>query len=147
VINFSKFYLYHFLFLLLCRDGKQIEESNKYSFQTDGASRTIIIKNATLEDVAEYTCVAENVKTCTELELEGEEERVELLLSEIRTDVTVKKGEEVTFTAPFSKTMAKKPAVQWFFNGAEIKTSERVSFYLFLNYLSIGVLSIRNSST
>ena len=109
------------------RDGQQIEESGKYTFQTDGTSRTIIIKNATLEDVAEYTCIAENVRTYTELELEGEEEKVELLLSEIKTDVTVKKGEEVTFTAPFAKTMAKKPVMQWLFNGTEIKSSERVS--------------------
>ena len=80
-----------------------------------------------MEDVAEYTCIAENVRTSTELELEGEEEKVELLLSEVRTDVTVKKGEEVTFSTPFAKTMAKKPIVQWFFNSAEVRTSERVS--------------------
>ncbi len=122
--NFTK--LTHFS-ISLFRDGKAMEESAKYTFQSDGASRTIIIKNASLEDVAEYTCIAENVRTFTELELEGEEEKVELLLSEIRTDVTVKKGEEVTFTAPFAKTMAKKPVVQWLFNGTEVKNTERVS--------------------
>lgn len=112
---------------MVFRDGQQIQDSGKYTFQTDGANRTIIIKDATLEDVAEYTCVAENVRTFTELELEGQEEKVELLLSEVKTNVTVKKGEEVTFTAPFAKTMAKKPVVQWFFSGTEVKTSERVS--------------------
>lgn len=35
------------------KDGNIIDESSKYSFETDGESRTIIIKNATLEDVAE----------------------------------------------------------------------------------------------
>jgi hypothetical protein len=39
----------------------------------------------------------------------------------------VKKGEEVTFTAPFAKTMAKKPVVQWLCNGTEVKNTERVS--------------------
>merc|ERR1719266_3250232 len=31
------------------KDGENVKESNKYSFETDGASRSIIIKNATIE--------------------------------------------------------------------------------------------------
>ena len=108
------------------REGKQITENDKYSFETDGETRTIIIKNATLEDVAEYTCVAENVKSTTELELEGQEEKIEFVMTEIKTETTIKKGEEMIFTLPFSKTMAKKPNMQWFYNGTEIKTSEKV---------------------
>ena len=93
-----------------------------------------------MEDVAEYTCVAENVRTSTELELEGQEERIEFKSSEIKTDITIKKGEEVTFVLPFSNTMAKKPSMQWLYNGTEMKSSERVTFYtvfffLFLNKL------------
>mgnify|MGYP001345823957 FL=1 len=109
------------------REGKEVTESDKYSFETDGETRTIIIKNASLEDVAEYTCVAENVKSTTELELEGQEERIEFIMTEVKTETTIKKGEEMTFTLPFSKTMAKKPTMQWFYNGTEIKTSEKVS--------------------
>lgn len=112
---------------LFFREGKEITENSKYSFETAGDTRTIIIKNASLEDVAQYTCVAENVRSTTELELEGKEERIEFVMSEIKTESTIKKGEEVTFTLPFSKTMAKKPNMQWFFNGSELKTSERVS--------------------
>ena len=82
-----------------------------------------------MEDVAEYTCVAENVRTSTELELEGQEERIEFKSSEIKTDITIKKGEEVTFVLPFSNTMAKKPSMQWLYNGTEMKSSERVTFY------------------
>ena len=108
------------------REGKQITENDKYSFETDGETRTIIIKNATLEDVAEYTCVAENVKSTTELELEGQEEKIEFVMTEIKTETTIKKGEEMIFTLTFSKTMAKKPNMQWFYNGTEIKTSEKV---------------------
>ena len=110
------------------REGKEVTESDKYSFETDGETRTIIIKNASLEDVAEYTCVAENVKSTTELELEGQEEKIEFIMTEVKTESTIKKGEEMTFTLPFSKTMAKKPTMQWFYNGTEIKTSEKVSF-------------------
>ena len=108
------------------RDGNMIEQGGKYSFQTDGATRTIIIKNASLEDVAEYICVAENVRTSTELELEGQEEKIEFKLTEIKTEVTTKKGEEVTFVLPFAKTMAKKPNMEWFYNGTPINTSEKV---------------------
>ena len=103
-----------------------MNQSDKYRFASKGESRTITIKTASLEDVAEYTCVAENVCTTTELELEGEEERIELILAKTKTEVTIKKGEEVNFSLPFAKTMAKKPNMQWFYNGAEIKTSEKV---------------------
>jgi len=47
-------------------------------------------------------------------------------LSEIKTEVTIKKGEEVTFTLPFAKTMAKKPNMEWFYNDKTIKTSEKM---------------------
>ena len=109
------------------RDSKNIAEGDKYSFQVDGAHRTLIIKNATLEDVAEYTCVAENVKTFTELELEGQDEKIEFVKSEIKTDVMVKKGDEVIFNIPFVKTMAKKADMEWSYNGTVITSSEKVN--------------------
>eukprot|EP00088_Acartia_fossae_P004370 TRINITY_DN1186_c0_g1_i1.p1 TRINITY_DN1186_c0_g1~~TRINITY_DN1186_c0_g1_i1.p1 ORF type:complete len:1240 (-),score=512.43 TRINITY_DN1186_c0_g1_i1:1313-4834(-) len=107
------------------RDGKTITETEKYSFQVDGAHRTLIIKNATLEDIAEYTCVAENVKTFTELELEGQEEKLEI--SELQKDVMMKKGDEAVFNIPFAKTMAKKADMQWSFNGTVLQSSERMT--------------------
>ena len=112
------------------KDGKVIAEGDRYSFQVDGAHRTLIIKNATLEDVAEYTCVAENVKTFTELELEGQDEKLELLVAEIKKDVMVKKGDEVVFNVPFVKTMAKKAEMEWSFNGTVLKSSEKVIFII-----------------
>jgi len=47
------------------REGKTIAESSKYSFEVEGASRTIIIKGASVEDIGKYTCVAENVRLVT----------------------------------------------------------------------------------
>ena len=44
------------------RDGSVVTESSKYSFEVDGASKTIVIKGASIEDVGKYTCVAENVR-------------------------------------------------------------------------------------
>ena len=35
----------------LSRDGKEVTESSKYSFEVDGASKTIVIKGAALEDI------------------------------------------------------------------------------------------------
>jgi len=108
------------------KDGKAISQGNKYSFEVDGAHRTLIIKNASLEDVAEYTCIAENVKTFTELELQGQEEKIEYNKSQLKTDVVVKKGDEIVLNIPFARTMAKKPDMEWYFNGSQIKSSERM---------------------
>jgi len=124
------------------KDGENIQESNKYVFQTDGVSRSIIIKNATIEDVAQYMCVAENVRTFTELDLEGKEEKLEYKKSEVNTDVNATKGDDVTFTVPFTKTSAKKPSVQWFFNGSEIHTSEKFLMTVTKKHISITIKQV-----
>jgi len=112
---------------------------NQTTFETDGASRSIIIKNATIEDVAQYMCVVENVRTVTELDLEGKEEKIEYNQGEINSDVTAKKGEDVTFTIPLTKTAAKKPTVQWMFNGTEITTSEKFVMTVTKKQVSITI--------
>ena len=109
------------------KEGKEIAESEKYNFECDGTTRTIIIKQASLQDVAEYTCVAESVRTSTELELEGQEQKIEFNRKEMRTEETIKKGDDVTFTVPFADILAKKPSVQWMYKSTEIKTSEKVT--------------------
>ena len=108
------------------KDGQEVKECDKYSFATEGTSKTIIIKNASIEDVAEYTCVAETVKTITELELDDKEETIEFAQNEMKQEMTMKKGEDVVFTVPFKSTLAKKPTVIWMFKSTEIKTSEKI---------------------
>jgi hypothetical protein len=92
----------------------------------ESASRTIVIKNASIDDVGKYTCVAENVKTETELELKGAEEVIEVATEEIEKEQVAIKGQEMTFTINFRKSYLEKPAVQWLFKSKSIVTSERV---------------------
>merc|ERR1711902_246728 len=108
------------------KDGQEVKSCDKYTFETEGTSRTIIIKNASIEDVAEYTCVAETVKTITELELDDKEEKIEFAQNEMKQEMTMKKGEDVVFTVPFKSTLAKKPSVTWMFKSTELKTSEKI---------------------
>ena len=109
------------------KDGAEVTESEKYSFETEGTTKTIIIKNASIEDVAEYVCVAETVRTVTELELEDKEETIEFAQEAMKSEMTMKKGEDVVFTVPFKTTLAKKPTVTWLFKSSELKSSEKVN--------------------
>ena len=108
------------------KDGQEVKECDKYTFETEGTTKTIIIKNATIEDVAEYTCVAETVKTITELELDDKEETIEFAQKDMKQEMTMKKGEDVVFTVPFKSTLAKKPKVTWLFKSTELKISEKI---------------------
>ena len=93
----------------------------------DGASRTIVIKGASIEDVGQYTCVAENVRTQTELELKGGEEKIELDMTGVEKEQVAIKGQDMKFTINFQKSYLEKPKVEWLFNSQTIVTSERVS--------------------
>lgn len=53
------------------KKNKKIEPSSKYSIDVEGTYRKLIIVNATEEDIGDYSCVAENVKTTTNLRVEG----------------------------------------------------------------------------
>ena len=113
------------------KDGAEVKQSEKYSMESEGTTKTIIIKNASIEDVAEYTCVAETVKTFTELELDDKEEKIEFVKEEMKSEMTTKKGDDVVFTVPFKSTLAKKPTVTWMFKSSELKSSEKVGIEIF----------------
>lgn len=53
------------------KNGKEIELSPKYDVFVEGTVRRLVLKNAQDDDVAEYYCVACNVKTSTNLKVEG----------------------------------------------------------------------------
>ena len=75
--------------------------------------------------------MAETVRTFTELELEDKEEKIEFAADSMKSEMTMKKGEDVVFTIPFKATLAKKPTVTWLFKSSELKISEKVGFELY----------------
>ena len=53
------------------RDGEEIKEDEKFQFKRDGRRRSLIIKDASLEDKAKYTCVLPEDKAATKLFVKG----------------------------------------------------------------------------
>ncbi len=141
------------------RNGETIKSSSKYSLESSGASHALVIKSASLEDIAAYSCQAENVRMQTELELKGADEKIEVDDSEEAASqrcVDATKGQDVTFTVPFGKSVLKKPDAEWLFQGQKLKDNDRVSLQLLFllileaNFLSFGQISIsttRNQAT
>ena len=44
------------------KGSSSVEKSAKYEISSEGTVHTLLIKNATEEDIAEYACAAENVR-------------------------------------------------------------------------------------
>lgn len=124
---FIEYSLYTCFFLFVFdRNGKVISASSKYRIEVSSSTHTLVIKNGAMDDIAQYTCVAENVKTQTELELKGADEKLEIDESKLEREVIVTKGQDVTFTVPLVKSSLQKPNVEWKFQGQEIRKSEKV---------------------
>ena len=126
---FASYLKLKFSWQLLFRDGKPVQEkSENVEVKKQGRKQSIIIKDAKIEDVAVYTCVAENVKTKTELELKGSEEKIETVTKEVKEQV-VTKGQDMSYKVDFKKELHRKPNVKWMFKNKEVDTSsERVSW-------------------
>lgn len=54
-----------------CKNGKPIGKSPKYEVNVEGTVRRLVIKDADDDDVAEYTCIAGNTKSTTQVKVEG----------------------------------------------------------------------------
>ena len=106
------------------RDGKEVQASDKIKIQSEAAQRSLVIVAASIEDVGEYTCVAENVRTTTELEVKGGEEKIELEAHD--KDQVGIKGQDVTFKVTFKQMSGSKPEAKWSYNGKELSASEKV---------------------
>ncbi len=91
-----------------------------------GKEHTLLILNATEEDIGSYMCMAENVMTATELELKGGDVKLEIAEESIHREEIVTKGQDVTLTIPLVKGALQKPKVQVMFQGQVIKESEKV---------------------
>ena len=95
--------------------------------QQEGTTVTLLIRNVCVEDIAEYTCVAENVRTKTHLELTAEKEEKVQVESSSPAEQVCRKGQDMNFKVNLAANQLKQPTVKWMFNGKEIKSSERVS--------------------
>ena len=86
----------------MLRDGAAVvESSEKFSTKLEDDSHVLVIKEANIDDVGEYTCQAENVTSKTELEVQSKEEKIEIEETQyIREQVGVK-GQDITFNLPF----------------------------------------------
>merc|ERR550539_884600 len=128
------------------RDGKPVQEkSENVEVKKQGRKQSIIIKDAKIEDVAVYTCVAENVKTKTELELKGSEEKIETVTKEVKEQV-VTKGQDMSYKVDFKKELHRKPNVKWMFNNKEVDTSsERIVTTTFRTYTIITIKQVDDS--
>ena len=94
-----------------------------------GTKRYLSILNASIEDVAEYMCIAENVRTVTDLELVGGSSEIIIKKEEVIYEQVAIKGTDITFNVPFEQC-PKKPIVKWVFRGSVIENSEKVYFII-----------------
>lgn len=53
------------------KNGVEIKMSDKIEFVTDGFKQKLILRDVTLDDIAEYTCVCGDVSTKATLNVEG----------------------------------------------------------------------------
>lgn len=53
------------------KKSKIIKQSPKYDIFVEGSVRRLVIHDASGDDISEYSCIAQNVKTTTKLKLEG----------------------------------------------------------------------------
>lgn len=106
------------------KNGKEITPSTKYVIVKDENVRKLIVLNAQDDDVAEYSCVACNVKTTSTLKVEDIQIPPTISLNDNDRVYKVKEEEDVTFNIKF--TASPKPEVEWYTNNKLIKKSPRV---------------------
>uniref|UniRef100_A0A8C9Y1A7 Myosin binding protein Cb n=1 Tax=Sander lucioperca TaxID=283035 RepID=A0A8C9Y1A7_SANLU len=104
-------------FLLISRYFEDIElhrdkESTKYRFKKDGRKHTLIIQEATLDDIGMYHCWTNGGHTKGELEV----------LQDI-ADLTVRATDQAMFKCEVSDD---KVTGKWFKDGVEVLPSERI---------------------
>ena len=84
------------------RDGAKVSAA-KMETKAEGDSHSLVIKNATIEDVGEYICQAENVTSKTELEVQSKEEKIEVE-NHIMQQMGIK-GESIVFISEFYRVI------------------------------------------
>ena len=106
------------------RDGSAVEASENVETVVENEVHKLRIKKASIIDVGQYTCQAENVTSKTELEVKSEEK---IEIEEVTKEQIGTKGQDITFTVNFKQTYGSKPDAKWIFNNQELKESERIT--------------------
>ncbi|XP_031619547.1 titin-like isoform X4 [Contarinia nasturtii] len=104
-----------------CKNGKPIKDGPKHSIDVEGTVRRLVIKDADDDDIANYTCIAGNTKSNTQVKLEENQLPPTIQLKE--NVYKVQENEDVTFTIPF--TGSPKPEAEWFTSGTVVKPTPR----------------------
>lgn len=103
------------------KDGTYLEETTdeRYVFETEGGVRRLTIRNVTVHDEGEYTCVLTSEECSAEVTV------IELPPEIIKKlqDQTVSKGEKAMFDIELTKGDA---LVHWFKDGEDLQFSEHV---------------------
>lgn len=125
------------------KNGKTIKASEKVIVTSDGCLRQLILKKVAMEDQADYTCVAVNVKTSSKLKVESRffshifccaankmaplviESAPKINMDQVQKEYRLRKGEDVHITIKYSAIP--QPQDEWTINGKVIKKSKRVS--------------------
>lgn len=105
------------------KKGKPITPSSKYSIDVEGTVRKFVIHNADDNDIDEYICQADNVKSTSILKLEDIKTPPKIIIDDADRVYKVREGEDVTFNVKLSGTPA--PDVEWSTSGTVVKPSAR----------------------
>lgn len=108
------------------KDGAEVTASDKFETKVEKDSHKLKIRKASVLEVGEYTCQAENVTSKTEVEVKSSEEKVEMDETTYSKDQVGIKGQDITFKVNFKQELGSKPKASWSFNGKEITQSERI---------------------
>lgn len=105
------------------KKGKPIRPSSKYSVDVEGTVRKFVIHDAKDEDIDEYVCQADNVKSTSILKLEDIKAPPKIIIDDTEKVYKVKEGEDVTFSVKLSGTP--QPEVEWSTSSTIVRPSPR----------------------
>ncbi|WAR10976.1 TITIN-like protein, partial [Mya arenaria] len=101
------------------RDGEQVTIADGYEIIVDGNVHSLVIRQASLEHEAEYTCMIGNADTTTTLYVEEPATEFTHRLS----DITGKEGEDIEMYVKLSKSDV---PVSWMKNRKPLTPSDRI---------------------
>ncbi|XP_041735314.2 myosin-binding protein C, fast-type-like isoform X1 [Coregonus clupeaformis] len=101
------------------KDGVELTKDGKYRIKKDGKKHTLVISEATIEDIGMYYVYTNGGESKGELEVEAKE--LEVLQS--IADLSVKACEQAVFKCEVSD---EKVVGKWFKDGVEVKPGNRI---------------------